>query len=323
MIWWALRRLGAALLLAVLGTTVLILLVHLLPGDPLAGIIGDRALDPAAEAALRARWGVDRPVWQVLSDFFAGAARGDLGASMLEERPVRTILGERLGPTLLLGGLTLLINFTVGLALGAWTGLHPDTWRARVAGTLSLVSYAVPAFVIALLLVWIFAVQWPLFPAAGLADPLIPADAGGWVVLRDRMMHLALPLLTMVLATIAVPMRHQRAAVQATRKATWVTAAHARGVHPSRIAWRHVWRPALTPVVTLLGLWLPMLVSGAVFVEAVFAWPGIGSLIAGAAAARDVPVVIGAGALLIVMVQLGSLVADVLYRVVDPEQRDR
>ena len=94
-------------------------------------------------------------------------------------------------------------------------------------------------------------------------------------------------------------------------------------MNPERVTWRHVWRPALTPVVTLLGLWLPMLVSGAVFVEAVFAWPGLGSLIASAAAARDIPVVIGAGALLVLVVQLGSLLADVLYRVVDPEQRDR
>jgi peptide/nickel transport system permease protein len=125
----------------------------------------------------------------------------------------------------------------------------------------------------------------------------------------------------MVLATIAVPLRQQRAAARETRAATWVTAARARGVAPARITWRHIWRPALTPVVTLLGLWLPMLVSGAVFVEAVFAWPGIGSLIAAAAASRDVPLVIGAGALLVVVVQLGSFMADLLYRVVDPEQR--
>jgi peptide/nickel transport system permease protein len=117
-------------------------------------------------------------------------------------------------------------------------------------------------------------------------------------------------------------MRQQRSAVMGTRNATWVTAARARGLTPSQVTWRHIWRPALTPVVTLLGLWLPMLVSGAVFVESVFAWPGIGSLIASAAATRDVPMVIGAGALLILVVQLGSLLADLLYRVVDPEQRD-
>jgi peptide/nickel transport system permease protein len=319
---WAFRRAFAAVLLATLGIGVLVLLVHLLPGDPLAAIIGDRALDPAAEAALRARWGVDRPLAQVLVDFFAGAVRGDLGVSLQEQRPVAQILRERLGPTLLLGGLTLLVNFTIGVALGLWSALHPDTLRARLIGSVSLMLYAIPAFVIGLLLVWGLAVRWPLFPAAGFADPLLSIDAGMATVTLDRLRHLVLPLITMVLATIAVPLRQQRAAALETRTATWVTAARARGISPTRIAWRHIWRPALTPVVTLLGLWLPMLVSGAVFVEAVFAWPGIGSLIAGAAATRDVPLVIGAGALLIVVVQLGSLLADVLYRVVDPGQRE-
>lgn len=319
---WALRRSARALLLAALGSGLLVVLVHLLPGDPLIAIIGDRALDPAAEAALRARWGVDRSLMQVLTDFYSGLFRGDLGVSLQEQRPVTQILAERLGPTLLLGSLTLLVNFSLGLALGLWSGLHPETRRARCLSALSLMSYAVPAFVIALLLVWTLAVQWPVFPAAGFANPLIATDADTLTVLRDRLGHLALPLLTMVLATIAVPLHQQRAAVLATRRATWVTAAHARGIAPARVAWRHVWRPALTPVVTLLGLWLPMLVSGAVFVEAVFAWPGVGSLIATAAAVRDVPLVIGAGALLVVMVQFGSLLADLLYRVVDPEQRD-
>jgi ABC-type dipeptide/oligopeptide/nickel transport system permease component len=322
MMSWVLRRMAAALLLTVLGTAVLIVLVHALPGDPLVAIIGDRALDPAAEAALRARWGIDRPVGAVLADFFAGLIRGDLGMSLQEQRPVAHILLERTGPTILLGGLTLLVNFTIGLALGLWSGLHPDTLRARTLGTMALVSYAVPAFVIGLLLVWAFAVQWPILPAAGYVDPLLADEAGALALFGDRLRHLALPLLTMVLATIAVPIRQQRSAVLGTRHATWVTAAHARGVTPPRIRWRHIWRPALTPVITLLGLWLPMLVSGAVFVESVFAWPGLGSLIASAAAARDVPVVIGAGALLILVVQLGSLLADVLYRVVDPEQRE-
>lgn len=320
---WVLRRTLSAALLTIVGCAVLIALVHLLPGDPLTAIIGDRAIDPAAEAALRARWGVDRPLLTVLADFFTGALRGDLGMSLQEERPVVRILGERLGPTLLLGGLTLLINFTLGLALGVWAGLRPDTIRARLLGAVTLFSYAVPAFVIALLLVWGFAIAWPLFPAAGYSDPLLASDAPFGVVLADRLHRITLPLLTMVLATIAVPMRQQRSAVMRTRAATWVTAARARGATPAQITLRHIWRPALTPVVTLLGLWLPMLVSGAVFVESVFAWPGIGSLIATAAASRDVPLVIGAGALLILMVQLGSLLADILYRVVDPEQRDQ
>ncbi|HRP07335.1 MAG TPA: ABC transporter permease, partial [Gemmatimonadales bacterium] len=166
---WALRRACGAALLAALGILSLVLLVHILPGDPLAAIIGDRALDPASEAALRLRWGVDRTLPESLSDFLAGALRGDLGVSLIEQRPVRDILLERLGPTLLLGGLTLLINFAAGLALGLWSALRPDSLASRITGVVSLACYAVPSFVIALVLVWAFAIAWPVLPAAGIS----------------------------------------------------------------------------------------------------------------------------------------------------------
>ncbi len=318
---WAIRRVLAAVLLAVAGTLVLVLLVHLLPGDPVATMLGERALDPAVEAAFRARWGLDRPLLEQLGAFLSGAVRGDLGLSLLQERPVTTILAERLGPTLLLGGMTLLVDFTIGLAIGLWTALRPRTFAARAVGALTLVTYTIPSFVIGLVLVWVFAIELRWFPAGGASDALLPLDAGAWAILLDRLHHLALPLATLVLATIAVPIRQQAAAASGARDAEWVTAARARGVAPWRIACRHVWRPALTPIVTLLGLWLPLLVSGAVFVEAVFAWPGIGALIAEATANRDVPLVIGCGIVLVIAVQLGSLVADLLYRIVDPVQR--
>lgn len=323
MIRWVVRRTAAAILLTLAGTVLLVMLVHLMPGDPVASIVGDRALDPRLEAAFRARWGLDRSMPQQVGAFLAGAARGDLGLSIVQERPVTTILLERLGPTLLLGGLTLLINFTVGLAIGLWSALRPHTIAARAVGVVTLATYTIPSFVIGLVLVWLFAVEWQLLPAGGAVDPLLAPDAPWTTALLDRLRHLVLPLATMVLATIAVPIRHQMSAAAGTLDAAWVTAARARGVTPWRIAWRHVWRPALTPIITLLGLWLPLLVSGAVFVEAVFAWPGLGALIAEATAGRDLPLVIGAGVLLVAAVQLGSLVADLLYTVVNPAQRQR
>jgi peptide/nickel transport system permease protein len=315
---WALVRTGEAILLTLLGAIVLVALVRLLPGDPLAAAFGEQVIDPATAAALRDAWHLDAPLPVAIAEFLRGALRGDLGMSIAESRPVTALLLERVGPTLLLGGLTLLIHFTVGLMIGLWSALHPRHPLGRMVGAVTLATYSLPAFVIGLVLVWLFAVATPLLPPAGFADPLLGADAPWSVRVADTARHLVLPLATMVLASIAVPIRHQRAAALETANAPWVTAARARGVSPLRVAWHHVWRPALTPIVTLLGLWLPLLVSGAVFVEAVFAWPGLGSLIASATATRDIPVVIGAGVMLIAVVQLGSLVADVLYRVVDP-----
>jgi peptide/nickel transport system permease protein len=261
---------------------------------------------------------VDRSLPEAIATFFGGLWHGDLGISLSRQQPVLRVLSERLGPTLLLGGLTLLLDFTIGLALGVWSALHPGSWRARAVAALALLGYALPAFVIGLVLVWLFSVTLHWFPPGGMGDPLMPTTAGLGPMLLDRLRHLALPLATMVIATLAVPLRQQRAASLAAAAQPWVLAARARGVSPFRVAWRHCWRPALTPIVTLFGLWLPMLVSGAVFVEAVFAWPGLGSLMAEATASRDVPLVVGAGALLIVVVQAGSLLADLLYRAADP-----
>ena len=321
MIGWFLRRSADALITALLAVVALVALVHFLPGDPLAAILGDRPATPEVVAALRERWCTDRSLAEALNCFFSGVVHGDLGVSLSQQRPVMELLGERIGPTLLLGGLTLLIDFTIGLALGLWAALHPDSRRARLMSALTIVGYAMPTFVIGQLLVYLFGVTLGWLPTSQMSDPLLAQDASWSTVLIDHLRHLVLPLATMVIATIAVPLRQQRSAALDSTGRPWVLAARARGVSPARVAWRHCWRPALTPIVTLLGLWLPMLIAGAVFVEHVFAWPGLGSLIADATATRDLPLVIGAGILFIFVVQLGSLVADVLYRVVDPAQR--
>lgn len=318
---WLLRRGADALLTAFLAAVALVAMVHALPGDPLAALLGEHGATPEQLAALTERWGTDRTLLAKLSDYFAALFRGDLGYSMTRGVPVTSVLLERLGPTLLLGSLTLLIDFTLGLALGLWAALHAESVRARVVSALTIVGYAIPSFVAGMLLVWLFGIKLHWLPVAGYSDILLPIDAGAGVVLLDRIKHLTLPLAAMVIATIAVPLRQQRAAALSVVAAPWVRAARARGVAPAAIAWRHCWRPALTPIVTLFGLWLPMLVAGAVFIEGLFNWPGLGSLIAEATAARDVPLVVGAGLLLVVAVQIGSLVADILYRVVDPAQR--
>lgn len=318
---WLLRRGADALLTALLAAVALVALVHALPGDPLAAVLGEHSATPEQLAALTARWGTDRALLPKLADYFTALARGDLGFSMTRDIPVTSVLLERLGPTLLLGSLTLLIDFTLGLALGLWAALHPNSWRARALGAVTIVGYAIPSFVAGMLLVWLFGIRLAWLPVAGFRDVLLPIDSGTAAVFLDHLRHLILPLATMVIATIAVPLRQQRAAALTVVAAPWVRAARARGVSPAAIAWRHCWRPALTPIVTLFGLWLPMLVAGAVFIEGLFSWPGLGSLIAEATTTRDVPLVVGAGLLLVAAVQIGSLLADVLYRVVDPAQR--
>ncbi|HET8836286.1 MAG TPA: ABC transporter permease [Gemmatimonadales bacterium] len=315
---WLLRRtLQAALTLAI-ALVLLFLLVHVLPGDPLARE-GDRALTPQQIEALRERYGLDRPLANQLLVFLAGIARGDLGVSIQYGRPVTELLLERLPATLLLGGAVLLLNFTLGVWLGVRQAVRKGSREDRWLTTLSLAGYATPSFWLGLVLAGFIGVRWRLLPAGGMRDTL---GAGGPAATAvDVLRHLILPAATLSAVTIAVTMRYQRSAMLEVLRLPYIVTARAKGLPEARVVWDHAWRNALFPVLTLLGLWLPILVSGSVFVESVFAWPGLGSLAIAAVGGRDYPVLMGAGVLSAGMVVLGTLLSDVAYAVLDPRVR--
>jgi peptide/nickel transport system permease protein len=315
--WLVRRTLQAALTLA-LALVLLFLLVHVLPGDPLARE-GDRALTPQQIEALRARYGLDRPLAGQLLTFLAGLGRGDLGTSIEYGRPVTGLLLERLPATLLLGGTVLLLNFTVGLWLGVRQAVRKDSREDRWLTTVSLAGYATPSFWLGLVLAGFVGVRWRLLPPAGMRDPL---GAGGLLATSvDVLRHLILPALTLSIVSIAGTMRFQRSAMLEALRLPYIMTARAKGVGEREVVWRHAWRNALFPVLTLFGLWLPIVVSGSVFVEAVFAWPGLGSLAASAVGNRDYPLLMGSAVLVATIVVLGSLLSDVAYAVLDPRVR--
>lgn len=315
--WLAGRIVQGAVTLAV-ALVLLFLLVHVLPGDPLARE-GERALTPDQIADLRRRYGLDQPLPSQLAAFVGGLARGNLGASIEYGRPVTALLLERLPATLLLGGAVLLLNFTLGLWLGVRQAVRKDTREDRWLTTLSLAGYATPSFWLGLVLAGIVGVRWRLLPAAGMHDPLGPDDflASAADVLR----HLVLPALTLSAVSIAATMRYQRGAMLEVLHHPYIVTARAKGIGERRVVWRHAWRNALFPVLTLFGLWLPILVSGSVFVEAVFAWPGLGSLAVAAVNNRDYPVLMGTSVLVAIAVVLGTLASDIAYAVLDPRVR--
>jgi peptide/nickel transport system permease protein len=315
--WLARRILQAALTLAI-ALVLLFLLVHVLPGDPRARE-GERALTPAQVEDLRRRYGLDRPLPSQLTAFVGGLARGDLGTSIEYGRPVTSLLLERLPATLLLGGAALLLNFTLGLWLGVRQAVRKDSREDRWLTTLSLAGYATPSFWLGLVLAGMVGVRWRLLPPAGMHDPL---GAGGLLASSaDVLRHLILPAATLSAVSIAGTMRYQRGAMLEVLRLPYIVTARAKGLTEGRIVWRHAWRNALFPVLTLFGLWLPILVSGSVFVESVFAWPGLGSLAVGAVGNRDYPVLMGASVLVAIAVVLGTLLSDVAYAVLDPRVR--
>lgn len=318
---WLVRRALQAVATFAVALALLFLLMRAAPGDPLHRLSADRPISAREMEALRARYGLDQPVGTQLAAFVTGLVRGDLGVSIEHGRPVTTLLAERLPATMLLGGSVLLLNFTIGLWLGVRQAVRYGQREDRWLTTLSLTGYAMPSFWLGLVLAWLIGVEWRLLPAAGMQDPLLSSDSSLAVRTGDVLRHLVLPVLTLSIVSIAATMRYQRAAMLEVLRLPYIVTARAKGLSQREVTWRHAWRNALFPVITLFGLWLPILVSGSVFVEAVFAWPGLGSLAANAVGSRDYPLLMGASLLVAALVVASGFMTDVAYALLDPRVR--
>ncbi len=318
---WLARRGVQAIITFVLALTLLFVLMRLAPGDPVQRLEGERPMSPQEIARLRQRFGVDQPIGRQYRLFLGGVARGDLGTSIEYNRPVTALLRERLPATILLGGTVILVNFTLGIWLGVRQARRRGSGEDRVLTAVSLAGHAMPSFWLALILAWLVGVRLRWLPSAGLSDPLLGADAPLLARAMDVSAHLVLPALTLILVTLAGTMRFQRGAMLEVLRLPYIVTARAKGVPETAVTWRHGWRNAVFPMVTLLALWLPLLVTGSVFVEAVFAWPGLGSLAAAAAGNRDYPLLMGVAILAGGLLVGSSLVADLAYAALDPRVR--
>jgi peptide/nickel transport system permease protein len=301
--------------------TLTFFVLRLAPGDPVERLLGPAAT-PAQVDAQRHALGLDRPVFAQYRDWLARSARGDWGESIATGRPVAELLGRAWPSTVGLVGLSLLLSYAFGVLVGviqaSRSGTRVDT--ALSIGTVTL--FAIPGYWLGLMLVMAFSYGLRMLPAFGAAG--LDADyLSAWSRLIDRLQHLVLPLLTLVLIGVGGTARFVRGAMLDVLAQPFVVAARGRGLPEPLVLQRHVLRNALIPVVTLLGLSLPVLFSGVVFVEAVFAWPGVGGVLVQAVQARDYPVVMAATTVSALLVVTGNLLADVLAAVVDPRLRTR
>src|SRR6267143_3605740 len=320
-----LARLGHRLLAGfavVLGVvTLTFFLLHLAPGDPI-----DIMLGPAATAeqrtAQRTALGLDRPLPAQFASWLRRFARGDWGNSLAKGRPVRALLGSAWRQTAWLVALSLALSYLIGLAIGAVQAARSGSRLDTLLSVSTVTLFAMPGYWLGLMLVLVFT-YWaralPAFGRAGLDGDLL---AGGpW--LADRLRHLVLPLATLTLIGIGGIARFVRGAMRDVVGQPFVRTAQAKGLAPFEVMWRHVARNALIPVAILLGLSFPALFSGGVFVEFVFAWPGVGRRLVEAVLARDYPVVMAATALSAMLVVAGNLLADGLVGWIDPRIRQR
>ena len=308
---------AAAVVFGVVSLTFLLL--HLAPGDPVRRMLGPAATPEQLEAGRHAL-GLDRPLAAQYAAWLGRAVQGDFGRSIAQGRPAAALLGEAWPATALLILLSLGLSWAVGLLIGA---LQANTRRRGLDALGSVVTVslnAMPGYWLGLALVMLFTyrLRWlPSFGAAGVDAEFLHGGAR----LLDRLRHLALPLVTLSLIGAGGAARFSRAAMRAVRGAPFLLAARARGLGERRVVVRHQLRSALIPVVTLLGLSLPAVFSGAVFVEAIFGWPGVGQLLVQAVVARDYPVVMAAATISAVLVVAGNLLAELLVTLADPRVR--
>ena len=315
------RRLGASALVAFGVATITFLLIHLAPGSPLGGSGENPYVSAEAIAQMRRNFALDQPLPVQYLRYITNLLRGDWGLSFTMHRPVLDALRDALPNTLVLAAAALLVDFLLGVTVGTLQGMRPGSRFDRICSWLSLTLYSVPQFWLGLMLVLVFGQELGWLPVSGVVDPVLYAARGPLGRMADRAAHLALPALTLGLIGAAATARYQRAAVLEVIRQDFIRTARAKGLSEGAVA-LHALRNAILPTITLLGLSLPMLLSGAVLVETVFAWPGMGRLAVEAIQRRDYPVVTGAATLVALAVVAGNLVADILTRIADPRTRE-
>jgi peptide/nickel transport system permease protein len=302
-------------------TTLTFVLVHLAPGDPISAALDGPGVTESVRQQWRESFGLDKPLGEQYVRWVANAARGELGYSFSHRRPVRDVLADTLPRTILLAGLSLVLSFFIGIAVGVLQAERPGGARDRWLGRVLLLLYSVPDFWLALIALLAFAYWLPLLPAGGIVDPVMHdyLSAGGRIA--DRLKHLVLPVLTLTLLSAASIARYQRSALLDVLPSDWMRTALAMGLSWRAAVRQHAVRNALLPTITLAGLWLPALAAGAVFIEKVFSWPGMGLATVNAIGARDYPLVTAGVLAISVLVVLGALLADIAVALVDPRVR--
>lgn len=320
MLRFILKRLLQAIPLLLGIATITFAMVHLAPGDPMDMYIEQRfqrEVNPEVIELLRKKYGLDQSLPVQYAKWIGNIAQGDLGESFRYRRPVRSLIAERVPYTLQLALLALFFDALIGIALGIISAVRQYSRTDRAITVGSLVMYSIPGFWLALMLVLVFSVNLNWFPTSQTRslDYELLSTPGK---LLDRLWHLALPVFVLGVASAAGTARFMRNKLLDVLSEEYVVGARARGLSERAVILRHALRNALIPIVTIYGLALPFLLGGAVLIEKVFAWPGMGLLAVEAIGARDYPVILATSMIAAILVVIGNLIADVTYALVDP-----
>ena len=320
---YILKRLGYGLLL-MLGVVVLnFLLIRLAPGDPAEVIAGEMggATQEVLES-IRASYGLDKPLLTQLWIYLTNIAQGDLGMSYFFDQPVSKLIGLRIWPTILLVVTAQLLSIVLGVAMGVLAARKPNGPMSAFVSVFATIGYAVPVFWTGIMLIILFASVWPIFPVEGMVDVRM-REASLFAKTLDVLHHLFLPALTLAIIYLAAYARLARASMLDVLGADYVRTARAKGASERTVLFRHALRNAMLPILTVAGLQFGNLISGALLVETVFNWPGMGRLAFDSILRRDYPTVLGVLFFASMMVVIANILTDLSYRLADPRLRGK
>jgi len=307
-------------LVVFVASTFSFLLLHLAPGDPISAMADMSNVPPELQEKWRDDRGYNDPLLVQYRRWIGRVARGDLGQSTWQKREVIDVIRDRLPNTLLLMSLALSASILFGSMLGAWQGARPSSLPDRSVSFVSMVLYSVPEFWLGLGLMFVFAYRLHWLPSSGMYDVALYDALSPWSQVTHRVRYIVLPWASLTVMGMAIFARYQRVSMIETLREPFVRTARAKGLSES-VTRRQAWMASLLPVVTLVGLFFPALMTGAVFVENVFGWPGMGKVLTDAIGNRDYELVSGCVIIGSAMTALGSLLADVLRAIVDPRLR--
>lgn len=319
---YLIRRLGIGLVTLLLITFLIYGLIRAMPGTPIAAdpamMDPGRQISDEARARLERLYGIDKPWYEAYFVWLGNTVRLDFGKSIpRNNKPVADLIVERAPATLLLSVSSLLLTYFLSIPVGLWSTAKSGTFVERGVSTVLYMLYSLPSFVAALYLQLFFYVKLGWLPLYGMhSDGFETMSTAAKAV--DLLKHSVLPITCFTYGSLAYYSRFIRANMQEVVRQDYIRTAKAKGVSPARIIWRHAFRNTLIPLVTLLGLTLPGLLSGAVILEQIFVWPGMGRLYFEAIGQRDYETIMGLTLMFSVLTLAGQLVADVLYAVVDP-----
>ena len=299
---------------------ILFFILEQAPGTPVSNMMHPR-MTPEQKAELNEKLGMNIPWYERFVNYVKEALlEGNLGYSNTHKKPVAEVIGDYVGPTLLLAVVSLCISIIIGIPAGILSATKQYTAVDNILTVVSFIGISIPSFFFGLILLKVFAVDNQIFPLFGIRDPLLMSD-NIFDNIKDVAWHLVLPSIVLGLSSTASFMRYTRSSMLEVIKQDYIRTARAKGLKEKTVIYRHAFRNGIIPIITLLGFWIPSLLSGAVVTETIFGLPGLGKISVEAAMKRNYPLILGINSMLAILTLIGALVADILYAVADPRIR--